>query len=198
MVFALMLSACGRREEGVRHYAEVGGPPLEEQPAGAGAQQNGMPPMMAAMMQGAADAPKLDWKTPEGWTEKAGGGPIVVSFAAGGADCALIAFPAMMAAAPVEQKIGIWLQQIGAEPPSQEALVSFIAKPQKLKSSGGFDCEMYDFADLLGPSVQSSLLAALFAADGKSLAVRMKGPPAALVAQKQNFIAFLQSLRKKE
>ncbi len=197
LVSCIALSACGRREASVRHYTEIGGEPLEPQQAAAAGAQPGMNPMMAAMLKMASDGPNLDWKLPEGWTEKPGGGPILKAFDAAGAECAIIAFPPMMAAAPVEQKMGIWLSQMNVRPPSDEELAAFAAKPTKVDMAGGYTGDMYDFTDLTGKDAKSSMISVMFSVDGKSLAVRLKGAPGDLATRKEAFIGFVESLRKK-
>lgn len=196
LVSCIALSACGRRDAGVRHYVEIGGESLVPQSPAAGGAQPGMNPMMAAMMKMAADGPKLDWKLPEGWTEKPGGGPVLKAFDAAGAECAIIAFPPMMASAPVEQKMGIWLSQMGASA-SPEQVAAFAAKPAKVETEGGFSADVYDFSELVGGGAPASMISGLFSVDGKPLAVRLKGKPADLAVRKDAFVAFIKSLRKK-
>jgi hypothetical protein len=197
VLFAVLLAGCGGQESGVRHYKEVGSLPLKKE-AAAPQGGAGMTAAAAPFMNAPAPQVPLAWSVPEGWTEKAGGGVRVVSFDAEGVECAILAFPPMMASASAEQKIGIWLQQLGAAVPSQEQLVSFVAKPKKLAGQGGISVEVYDFEDLLGASAPASMVAGLFKVGEQALSVRMKGSPKALAGQKDKFKALCESLRKKE
>lgn len=190
----LLLAGCGgEKSAGVRKYEEVGGVVLEKAPAAAPG--SGMSAAAAPFMNQPAPVVPLGWKAPEGWAEKPGAGVRVASFDAGdGVECAVIAFPAMMAGASVEAKVGIWLQQLGAAAPGQAELVSFVAKPKTIQGAGGVAVDVYDFEDLIGKDVGASMVAGLFKVGEHSLSVRMKGSPKALAGQKEKFRAFCESL----
>lgn len=189
----LVLAGCGRREERVRHYVEVGGPPLASRAAAA---RDGMGPMMAALQQGAAGAPALAWRTPDGWTEQPAGGMRLASFTLPGAECAIISFPGVMAGA--EGKIRMWLSQLGGAMPADPAIAAFIDAPRRIKTDGGFDCALYDFSQLVGAGAPASIVAGLLTVEGSEIAVRLKGPPAVLAEHAQAFAGLCQSLKRKE
>lgn len=135
------------------------------------------------------------WKAPATWHEHAGSGFRLASFEAGEAECAIIAFPEAMGG--TDAKISMWLGQLGAATPPPEKLVSFIARPESLKTADGLTCDVYDLAGLIGPAPAQSILAGIIDVEGKQVAVRLKGTPAALAAQKAAFLELCASLRKK-
>lgn len=171
---------CERPAPRVRSYLEIGVTPE--------------PP------QGMANTPvptapsNLAWTAPAGWAEQPGGKMRLATFLVGpeGAECAITVFPGDVGG--LTANLRRWLGQLKVEVPNEQ-LAAFAAAPETIASEGGLNCQLFDFAPLLPPEKNDSLVAAIVPLEGQLAFVKLTGSKAFLAAEKDNFRSLCRSLK---
>jgi len=135
-----------------------------------------------------AGAPKLKWKTPEGWTEVPASSMRYASFNAidpngGKVDISVVTFPGD--GGSDADNVNRWRRQIGLPPVDDKAIGSMVAP---LKSANG------EFSSLDMTSGDSRVIAAWTRRDGRSWFFKMSGPKPALESEKAKFFDFIRSI----
>lgn len=172
-------------------------------PTGAGSLPPGHPPTEAASadvvasVDVAAVVPKTSgqgyrWEAPEGWNQGPERSMRLVTYTVGGAECYVTLLGGQ--AGGMAMNINRWVGQIG-KPALSEAEIESLPKIEVLGESvplldltgayGGMDGQATGGQGLLGVARIE---------DEGSLFVKMTGPESEVLAQKDNFIAFCQSI----
>jgi hypothetical protein len=152
-----------------------------------------MPPMAA---NEAAPQPKLKWTLPEGWQEVAPGEMRVASFAiqkdGKKADVSVVPLPGM--AGGELPNVNRWRGQVGLDAVTEQDL----PKLQQKVNVAGSDATLYDFAGETAAGEKSRILATVLHRDDTAWFFKMTGDTDLVAAQKNNFVAFLKSLKFSE
>jgi hypothetical protein len=165
------------------------------------ASQPEMPAMTAPMVasaQGLPGAPasaasEIQWTAPPGWTQLPGSGMRIASFqvSAQRPDVQLTVIPLAPEGGQVLPNINRWEQQIGL-PPTKEADLSKIVT--RVDAAG----VPADTVDLIGPATANprlELLGAIVNHGERVWFFKLAGPADVVGGQKQNFDAFVKSIR---
>ena len=151
-------------------------------------QQDSKPTSAAAVPSQDTTAPKLSWKTPEGWTEVPPSSMRYASFNAadangGKVDISVVTFPGD--GGSDADNVNRWRRQIGLEPVDDKAISSMVVP---VKSGNG------EFSSLDMMSGDSRVIAAWTRRDGRSWFFKMSGPKPALENEKAKFFDFVRSI----
>jgi hypothetical protein len=145
-------------------------------------------PQMEAMPSQESGAPKIKWKTPEGWTEVPASSMRYASFSASGEngnkiDISVITFPGE--GGSDADNVNRWRGQIGL-PPVDERAVSSQVTPLKVADT------TFSTTDIAG--VNARTLAAWTRRDGRVWFFKATGPKTAVEKEKSKFFDFLRSI----
>ncbi|MBI3118709.1 MAG: hypothetical protein HYZ00_08495, partial [Candidatus Hydrogenedentes bacterium] len=166
-----------------------GHPPLDA------AQGQDMP--HAAPEHAQAEKPQLEWIAPEGW-QQAGGKPMrLVSFKVGeGGQTECYVTVLGGDAGGIEANVNLWRQQMSQAAltaPELEQLpkIDILGKPSTLVEVEGSLIKM-------DGAIQENamMIGAICPLEGRTIFVKMTGPAEEVKAQKDNFVAFCQSLKE--
>lgn len=184
LALAAVLAGCGRDETQVYHVEK-------EKPASAAAQA----PFAGENPHGlSAGRPRLTWKLPAGWIEKAPGEMRLASFQIKGAgtkqaDVSVIPLPGP--AGGDLNNVNRWRGQVGQAPVTQEEL----AKLAEKVDIGGAEGALYDQAGQNAAAGEKSrILAALLHRDDGTWFFKMTGDDELVAQQKPALVEFLKSL----
>jgi hypothetical protein len=153
----------------------------------AGALPPGHPPLPSS--RPAAGGQAIKWTLPAGWTEFPAGPMRLANFRLGEGPHALVLTVMELGgsgAASAQGNVNRWEQQLGLAPSDAQQVQRLIV-PLTVDGRKGF------MVDLAGG--QQQMLAALFTQGEQTWSFKVVGPAPAVAAQKDNFQAFLQSIR---
>jgi hypothetical protein len=145
-------------------------------------------PQMAAMPSQETSAPRINWKTPEGWTEVPPSSMRYASFSAPGEDGGKIDISVVTFAGDGgsdADNINRWRRQIGLPPIDASAVTSQVAP---LKTAG------ITFSSTDIASANARTIAAWTRRDGRVWFFKATGPSAAVEKEKPNFVKFIESV----
>ncbi|GMV92949.1 MAG: hypothetical protein AMXMBFR82_27270 [Candidatus Hydrogenedentota bacterium] len=137
-----------------------------------------------------------DWTAPESWTQAPDKPMRIVTFTmgeSGQTECYVTSLSGP--AGGVEANVNRWQQQMGQAPLDGPALaelptITILGKPSPMIEITG------DFTDMDGQGGDAfALLGAICPLEGETLFVKMTGPASEVQANKDEFIAFCESLR---
>ena len=141
-------------------------------------------PMHDMPMAETAQSP-VRWTAPDGWQEKAASGMRLATFVVDGgaakADCSIVILGGE--AGNLKANVDRWAQQINVRL-SPEELDKFISRQEKIATKDGLSANLADFTAL---DSDPSIVAAIIAASGKIVFVKLTGPRGVL---KQNLAKF--------
>lgn len=197
-----VLTGCGRSNAGWQTRREVYEQPEAKRPPHAAMAGGAMMPPMAGGndLPPAASVP-LKWKTPEGWTEAAGSGMRLATFAVkaetGEGSCTIVVLGG--SAGGLEANVTRWIGQVGLTKPDDAAMQAFLAKQEKFKTAGGFETIAVDLGDLApdAAATSNSMIGAIVDVDGSTCFVKLTGPSGLLKSQKARFLELCRSLDHK-
>jgi hypothetical protein len=146
-------------------------------------------PQMAAAPPQATNAPQIQWKTPEDWTEVPPSSMRYASFSApaengGKIDISVVTFPGD-GGSDVDN-INRWRGQIGLAPIDANTVTSEVA-PLKTADT------TFSTADIAGEKRRT--IAAWTRRDGRVWFFKATGPNASVEKEKPNFVKFIESVR---
>lgn len=197
LVVSALATSCGRSDRAVRHYREVNFSTSQQQDASPASDMpmSAAPGSMPSLPPGMQTPTlPLDWDTPEGWTETRGSGMRVVTFAVDGLECTILTFPGDVGGDAAN--INRWLGQLNASL-SQDAVSAFVSNPSRVPTVGGYECKLFDFADVLPAGSPKGMLAAIIPVGENTAFVKIMGDAPAVAKQKTAFIALCKSIRMK-
>jgi hypothetical protein len=147
------------------------------------------PPQMAAAPPNDSGAPRIQWKTPEGWTEVPPSSMRYASFSApaedgGKIDISVVTFPGD--GGSDSDNVNRWRGQIGLAPIDASAVTAQVAP---LKA----DDTTFSTADIAGDKTRT--IAAWTRRDGRVWFFKATGPNASVEKEKPNFVKFIESVR---
>jgi len=201
----LAVAGCDKPDRSVRHYKEVSfavdhahsDATLSEstdaaaQPSSSSSSARAMgelPPEMRT------PSLPLQWTTPEGWDETPGSGMRIVTFMVKNQECTILTFPGDVGGD--EANIRRWLGQLGASASDAE-IKSFVDKPVRFVTEGGFECRFFDFENLIPSGSPKNALAGIIPVGEHTAFVKLMGDSAILKEQKDLFEALCKSIRLK-
>jgi hypothetical protein len=159
-----------------------------------------LPMMQGAMVGGMAGAGEanFDWKAPEGW-EQAPDRPMrVVTFNAGENTevyVSLLSGPGGGAVANINR----WRHQMGVQEPLSAEQIAELPKVNVLGAPSPLVEVAGQFTGMSGEKIaDAKLLGVVCEKPDQSVFVKMTGPAATVDAQKDNFVAFVESLSAKQ
>jgi hypothetical protein len=146
-------------------------------------------PQMAAMPPQDATAPRVKWKTPEGWTEGPPSSMRYASFSAadgngGKIDISVVTFAGD--GGSDADNVNRWRGQIGLAPIDGRAVTSQVT-PLKTADT------TFSTTDITGAKART--IAAWTRRDGRVWFFKATGPNAAVEKEKPNFVKFIESVR---
>jgi hypothetical protein len=153
------------------------------------AQTQARSPQMAVMPPQETSAPRINWKTPESWTEVPPSSMRYASFSAPGEDGGKIDISVVTFAGDGgsdADNINRWRRQIGLPPIDASAVTSQVA-PLKTADT------TFSSTDIAGANVRT--IAAWTRRDGRVWFFKATGPNAAVEKEKPNFVKFIESVR---
>jgi hypothetical protein len=136
------------------------------------------------------------WTTPESWTQSPDKPMRIVTFTmgeSGESECYVTSLSGP--AGGVEANINRWRQQMDQPPLDGPALaelptITILGKPSPMVEIAG------DFTDMDGQGGEAfALLGAICLLDTETLFVKMTGPASEIQANKEEFVAFCESLQ---
>src|SRR5205809_2685933 len=153
------------------------------------AQTQAGPPQMAAAPPNDSGAPRIQWKTPEGWTEVPPSSMRYASFSApaedgGKIDISVVTFPGD--GGSDADNVNRWRGQIGLAPIDASAVTAQVVP---LKT----DDTTFSAADIAGDKTRT--IAAWTRRDGRVWFFKATGPNAAVEKEKPKFVKFIESVR---
>lgn len=136
----------------------------------------------------AANAPKFT--APEGWKAKPAGGFRVAAFevSANGKEAEVVLSALGAQAGSLRANVERWCGQIGIKPPTDDELRRMV----RLLPAGEHEAA---YLDLGGADARQRMLVAILPHGGSTWFVKMTGPAELVGRQKENFEAFVKSLR---
>ena len=208
-VVILVVAGCEKPDRSVRHYREVSFVADDAKPASpavvAPMDVDAIPaaPSAAPASPGMSRMPDLppemrtpslplEWDTPEGWENLGGSGMRIATLMAEGQECTILTFPGDVGGD--EANIRRWLGQIGKTVPDAQ-LRAFVNNPVRFTTAGGYECRLFDFADVLPPGASPGTLAGIIVIDDHSAFIKMTGPADILARQKAAFERLCRSIR---
>ena len=146
-------------------------------------------PQMAAAPPIDSGAPRIQWKTPEGWTEVPPTSMRYASFSApaedgGKIDISVVTFPGD--GGSDADNVNRWRGQIGLAPIDASTVTSQVA-PLKTADT------TFSTTDIAGDKTRT--IAAWTRRDGRVWFFKATGPNAAVEKEKPNFVKFIESVR---
>jgi hypothetical protein len=146
-------------------------------------------PQMAAMAPRDSGAPRIQWKTPEGWTEVPPSSMRYASFSAPAEDgskidISIVTFPGD--GGSDADNINRWRGQMGLAPVDAGTVTSQVT-PLKTADT------TFSTTDISGDKTRT--IAAWTRRDGRVWFFKATGPTAAVEKEKPNFVKFLESVR---
>jgi len=141
------------------------------------------------------DITALEWEAPAGWVKAPDRAMRLVTYTSvsGASECYISALPG--AAGGMEANLNRWRGQMGQEPLSSEAIAA-LPKVEVLGQALPLIEISGDFTDMAGTVHENqTLLGVVYPMGIQTLFVRMTGPEADMQAERENFIAFCQSLQ---
>jgi hypothetical protein len=166
-----------------------GGPIAGGGPSGAGPSGAGpMPPVSAPP----APAAKIDFDVPEGWRKKPAGGMRLVSVDVGPEDA-----PAEVTVIPaggdLRSNVARWMGQVAGNQPDQAELDAMMDSAEKIEVSGRAATRFIIDGD--GSEAGISIDATIVPLEGgRSMFIKMTGPPEVVAEQSDSMRTFLRSL----
>jgi hypothetical protein len=153
------------------------------------AQTQTEPPQMAAAPPNDSGAPRIQWKTPEGWTEVPPSSMRYASFSAsvedgGKIDISVVTFPGD--GGSDADNVNRWRGQIGLAPIDASAVTAQVA-PLKTGDT------TFSTTDIAGDKTRT--IAAWTRRDGRVWFFKATGPNASVGKEKPNFVKFIESVR---
>jgi hypothetical protein len=147
------------------------------------------PPQMAAAPPNDSGAPRIQWKTPEGWTEVPPSSMRYASFSApaeggGKIDISVVTFPGD--GGSDADNVNRWRGQIGLAPIDASAVTAQVA-PLKTGDT------TFSTSDIAGDKTRT--IAAWARRDGRVWFFKATGPNASVGKEKPNFVKFIESVR---
>jgi hypothetical protein len=147
------------------------------------------PTQMAAMPPRESGAPRIQWKTPEGWTEVPPSSMRYASFSAptedgGKIDISIVTFPGD--GGSDADNVNRWRGQIGLAPIDPSAVISQVASLKTADTT-------FSTTDIAGDKTRT--IAAWTRRDGRVWFFKATGPSADVEKQKPNFVKFIESVR---
>jgi len=196
---------CEKADRTVRHYREISMVADDAKPAVA--------PMIGGASDVDAPAPvpgssrmpdlppemrtpslPLDWDTPAGWENQGSSGMRIATLLVEGQECTILSFPGGVGGD--EANIRRWLGQLGHTLPD-DRVKHFVANPAQFTTAGGYECRLFDYADLLPSGASPSTLVGIITIDEHSAFVKLTGNAGVLARQKNAFEALCRSIRMK-
>lgn len=143
--------------------------------------------------------PQFEWAAPDAWKPKAGSSMRLANFSIGDSDEAECYVTLLHGTGGgVEANVNRWRSQMG-QPPLTAEEIAALPKVDVLGKASPFVEISGSYTDMAGAEHGNALLYALIAElDGETLFVKMTGPENLMRAEKDHFMAFCQSLKKKE
>ncbi len=220
LILTMLLAACSRAPER-RQYEEVmvrvAPPQQTPQPAPGAAPGTPRPgptvadtpaavgPVSAVAADSAmlGDVPgaavSLAWTTPQGWREQPASGVRLATFYAGPddklAECTITAFPGDVGG--TEANLRRWVGQLNRSVPAPAVFQAFLDGATPLRTEGGLQGALYDFADLL-PDLAAgdmSMLAGVLRHGNSTVFIKMMGARSTLEQERARFEALCRSIR---
>lgn len=137
--------------------------------------------------------PEIAWDTPESWTEKPGGGMRVASFVVGdGAGDGSVVILSGDAGGEVEN-VKRWAGQVDVTM-NDAAVISFIAKQERVESSGGLSVLIVDLTTETNEDADSAV-GAITEVQGHTVFLKLTGKAGLLKGERDNFISLCKTLR---
>ena len=147
------------------------------------------PPQIAAAPPNDSGAPRIQWKTPEGWTEVPPSSMRYASFSApaedgGKIDISVVTFPGD--GGSDADNVNRWRGQIGLAPLDPNAVESQVARLETADTT-------FSTTDIAGDKTRT--IAAWTRRDGRVWFFKATGPTAAVEKEKPKFVKFIESVR---
>lgn len=189
-------TASGSPHAGVKGHASQGktASPGEKMPVNGGTPGHGMGTSHAARSH-------FSWKTPDGWTEKQGGGGLrLATFTVQSGDetatCTII--PLKGEAGGLAANVQRWMGQILPTGDEAEAgLKKVLDAQEKFLTDGKFPAALVDFTPVTPKGTDKSILATVVSVQGNSIFIKMVGLKSLLAANKEKFKALCMSFSVK-
>ncbi|HMP88896.1 MAG TPA: hypothetical protein PJ991_01780 [Kiritimatiellia bacterium] len=202
---ATLCIACEKADREVRHYREINFVVDDPSPQGSSpavVSESAMPPS-AAPMAGSSRMPDLppelrtpalplEWDTPPGWENLGGSGMRIATLMVEGQECTILSFPGDVGGD--EANIRRWVGQLG-HTVAESRLKEFVANPKRIVTVGGYECRLFDFADILPANARIGTLAGIIVVGDHSAFVKLTGDTDVLKRHKSAFEELCRSVR---
>jgi len=140
--------------------------------------------------------PPLSWITPEGWTEKKGGGMRLATFTANGTggsvECSIISLGGQ--AGGLESNVARWMRQIKVSVPPASQFKAFLERQTRVKTKGGFTITLIDLTEFTPDESSSSMIGGIGDLPNMKVFIKMTGSKAAVIQQRKALQSLCQSL----
>ncbi len=151
-------------------------------------------PNLQRMLDASVADVDLLWERPAEWDEQKGSGMRLATFNSRGADpiqCTIVSLSG--SSGGVAANVTRWIRQLGAQPPSAEALTAFLARQEAIGSQGDLAVQLIDLTEFA--SAESSMYAAIIETTDKTIFIKMTGTAKSVSANIKPFQELCRSLK---
>jgi len=196
----LGLTGCSKNSHEVRSYTEIqrkASAVTSKKPETSASLSPDQMAMLNKMTGSSAKPDKVQWTTPEGWTESTGNSMRIATFkVTEGDDTAETSLVLLGGGGGIEENLIRWIGQIADGEPDRAKLLALLEESPTFQTEGGRSGILVDLASFAKEEDDAdSMMTGIVPMDNQKLFVKMTGPKRLLAKQKEAFRALCDSLR---